>query len=460
MAKTRHKLQKHNILIFCLCLFFFPLFSSNDVYSEETVEVKAVRHWVSNETIRVVIDLTSTVEFTKGRLSNPERLFLDLKNSRLQKGIPSNYGVGNALLKMVRLGQFNANTVRVVFDLERAEFDYKVFVLEDPARLVVDFIMKSTTVPERPDKKEKEKELERPVDNTKIEAAQIKKKIVLDPGHGGHDPGAVGPTGLYEKDVVLDVALKTKEHLNKRYPHYEVFLTRDRDVFIPLDKRAQIANDLKADLFVSIHTNASTNRLARGIETYLLNWTDDEEAMKVAARENAISFKQMKELRNEVSIILTSLERESKRDESIKVAGYVQNALSASITADYPLVADLGVKQALFYVLVGAKMPSVLTELGFISNPQEEKLLATEDFRDRLAHSLAEGINAYFLNLPAEKIARYSKPILPDRKVATAEPVKYEKKTVSAEKKRSNTKTNTNKPANNKSSKKATARRI
>lgn len=118
----------------------------------------------------------------------------------------------------------------------------------------------------------------------------LKKRIVIDAGHGGHDPGAVGPNKLYEKDVVLDIALKLRELLQKN-ANYEVFLTRDKDVFIPLEQRTAIANSKNADLFVSIHANASSNRSAKGIETYMLNWTNSEESMKVAARENAISLK-------------------------------------------------------------------------------------------------------------------------------------------------------------------------
>ncbi|HIJ59985.1 MAG TPA: N-acetylmuramoyl-L-alanine amidase [Nitrospirae bacterium] len=409
------------------------LFQTTNLYANEIIDVKALRHWTTNDTIRVVVDLSGSIEFTKGKLSNPERLFFDIKNSRLQKGVQPNYSIGDNLIKSIRVGQFNPTTVRIVFDLERSDYEFKVFTLEDPMRLVIDFVTKQNNnietpkeqpKPQTPPKNQPEKQ---PLD-VKTEAKLAKKIIVIDAGHGGHDPGAVGPTGLYEKDVVLDITLKTKEHLNNRYPHYEVHLTRDKDVFIPLDKRAQIANKLNADLFVSVHANASTNRTARGIETYLLNWTDDEEALKVAARENSISLKQMKEMKNEISIILTSLERESKRDESIKLAGYVQNAMSALITEDYPQVPNLGVKQALFYVLVGAKMPSILTEVSFISNKEEERLLASEDYRDKLAHSIAEGINGYFMNLPANKIAKYSKPRLPEKKPTTTEKIKYVKK--------------------------------
>ncbi|MCX8026708.1 MAG: N-acetylmuramoyl-L-alanine amidase [Thermodesulfovibrionales bacterium] len=405
-----------------LASLLFALLASS--YAEDMKEVKAVRHWSSNDTVRIVVDLSGPVEFTKGRLSNPERLFFDLKNCKLPKNIPSNYNINLNIIKMVRLGQFNANTVRIVFDIEKPDYDFKVFSLEDPVRLVVDFTPKTSG--EQPKDKTTPEPIQKEViPDTKTEAKSppIQKKIVvLDPGHGGHDPGAVGPSGLYEKDIVLDVALKAAQYITNSYPHIEVHLTRNKDVFIPLEQRAQIANRLNADLFVSIHTNAAPNRLARGIETFLLNWTDDEEAMRVAARENAITMKQMKELKNEVSIILTSLERETKRDESVKAAGYVQNALIQNITSEYPKVSNLGVKQALFYVLVGAKMPSVLTEISFISNKEEEYLLSTEDYRIKIAQSIGDGINSYFLNLPADKISKYGK--IQRNDIKSVEPVK------------------------------------
>jgi len=314
------------------------------------------------------------------------------------------------VLKGIRAGQFDAATARIVFDLETADYDFKVFSLEDPARLVVDIFPKGSGDNKADVKTEAKSENERQTaENKPKENFFAQRRIVVDAGHGGHDPGAVGPRGLYEKDVVLDIALKVRDIMKREYPSYEVILTRDKDVFIPLDERAAIANKGNADLFVSIHANASTNRNARGMETYLLNYTDDEEAMKVAARENAISLKKMKQVQNELNVILASLERESKRDESVKVAGYIQNSLASSIQPQYPKVMDLGVKQALFYVLVGAKMPSALVEVSFISNPEEEKLLDDEAYREKLASSVVSGIHSYFSAAPPQKVINYNK---------------------------------------------------
>ena len=193
-------------------------------------------------------------------------------------------------------------------------------------------------------------------------------------------------------------------------PLNDVFLTRDTDVFIPLVERTAFANRKNADLFVSIHANASPRKIAKGIETYLLNWTDDEEANKVAARENKISLKKMRALNRQfdvLDVIKTDLMRENKRDESVKLANYVQRSMVSNLESCNQHIADLGVKQALFYVLFGANMPSVLVEISFISNPDEEKLLSKESYRTEIAGSIVDGINNYFKSVsPVQKVAR------------------------------------------------------
>jgi N-acetylmuramoyl-L-alanine amidase len=394
-----------------LSFFFFIFLFPSIVNSEDIIEVKGVKHWSTSEYTRAVIELSGSVEISHGKLSNPERLFFDLKNAKILKDVQKNVAVNDKLLKMIRVGQFNATTVRVVFDLEVSEYEFKTLNLEDPARLVIEIFQRGGG-----DKKtdSKTEAAITPKTAPGIVPSIVQRRIVLDAGHGGHDPGAIGPNGLYEKDVVLDIALKARDMIKKEYPQYDVILTRDKDVFIPLEERAKIANNNNADLFVSIHANASPNKKARGMETYLLNWTDDEEAMKVAARENAISLKQMKQAKSELGFILASLERESKRDESVKVAGYIQNSLVSTIKPQYPKVNNLGVKQALFYVLVGAKMQSALVEVSFISNPEEEKLLNTDSYREKLAGSIASGIHSYFSaaapqQTPEKRFISYSK---------------------------------------------------
>ena len=343
----------------------------------EKAEVKNVRYWSSQGYTRVIVDLSLPVEFSKKRLSDPDRLYFDLRNTRISREIQNKLPVGDGILKSVRAGQYDPDTVRIVLDLETME-DFSAFILDDPTKLVIDVNAK------RPGK-----------------MAATRKILVLDPGHGGHDPGAVGKRGLQEKDVVLDIALRVKEILSKE-PDVAIVLTRESDVFIPLPERTLIALQNNADLFVSIHANASPNRAARGIETYLLNWTNDEEAIKVAARENYISVRRMREKLAQyksddyVARMLSDLTRDHKRDESIALANYVQNSLFGDVARVHKAATNLGVKQALFYVLVGANMPSILAEVSFISNPDEEKLLATDAYRGVIANSIAAGIRRYF----------------------------------------------------------------
>jgi len=382
------ELSGARIFRFLVLLFFIfvPLFSADSA----DIRVKDIRYLSSPDYTRVVIDLTGPVEFSKNRLSNPERLYFDLKNASITKEIKTNLPVGDGIVKTVRASQFNGNTVRIVLDIEEIS-DYKPFVIEDPARLIVDLYGKSKMV-EKP------------------EITSARRKIVIDAGHGGHDPGAIGPRKLCEKDVVLDIALKVRKILMAD-PLNEVFLTRDKDIFIPLEERTAIANRKNADLFVSIHANAGQNRQARGIETYLLNWTDDEEAMKVAARENKISLKKMKAMNKQmdtVETILSGLMRENKRDESIKLANYIQRSLVSNLNNAYQNISDHGVKQALFYVLFGAKMPSILVEVSFISNLEEENRLSQDSYRQEIARSIAAGLNTYMTSTPIiQKVAEF-----------------------------------------------------
>ncbi len=364
-----------------LILFFLATSSS----ASEKIDVKGIRYWSSPGYTRVVIDLSSPADFSTNRLSNPDRVYFDLKNSRLKKEIKTALPVGDGLLKAVRAGQFDAQTVRVVLDLEKIK-DFHSFILDDPTRLVID--VNGAEIAKKP---------ETPV---------VRRRVVIDPGHGGHDPGAVGPSGLYEKNVVLDIALKLKKILLAD-PFNEVFLTRETDRFISLEERTAMANRKNADFFVSIHANANPVRRVKGIETYLLNWTNDDEAMRVAARENKISLKKMREMHRQMDtlgMILNDLSRDSKRNDSIKLANYIQQSMITTLNneSSYKRI-DLGVKQALFYVLFGARMPSVLVEVSFISNPQEEQLLSDESYRMQIAKAIAKGLNTYTDSAPAEQ---------------------------------------------------------
>ncbi len=386
MTQTTHKTAQLLFGLLCSLVVACCLVMPSGVAAADRVEVSDIRYWSYPDYTRIVISLSDPAKFTENRLANPDRLYFDLKNSMLRKELQKSINVDNGMLRSVRAGQFSADTVRVVLDLDRMT-DFKVITLEDPTRIVIDV-------------------------RGARQAVSVKKRIVLDPGHGGHDPGAIGPHNLQEKDVVLDIALKLRELLS-RDGQYEVFLTRETDVFIPLEQRTAIANSKNAELFMSIHANASPRRDAKGIETYLLNWSNDEEAIKVAARENAISLKKMKKMnegRDVLDVMLSDLRRDNKRDESLKLANYVQRNMVSELHRDYSHIVDHGVKQALFYVLFGAQMPSVLVEVSFISNPLEEKLLGTETYRSQLAQSLAAGINRYMSALPEGQTVAWNTP--------------------------------------------------
>jgi N-acetylmuramoyl-L-alanine amidase len=218
-------------------------------------------------------------------------------------------------------------------------------------------------------------------------------RIVIDPGHGGHDPGAKGK-GVNEAELVLDVALRLEKLLQK-VPGTEVILTRRTDDFVPLPERTAIANREGADLFLSIHANASMNGLAHGIETYFLNFANNQSAAAVAARENAASTQAMGGLPDFVKAIALN----NKLDESRDLALHVQRAMVEKQKTANKALKDLGVKQAPFVVLIGANMPSVLAEMGFVTNAQEAKLLKAGAYRQKIAESLFNAIRKYQTSL-------------------------------------------------------------
>ncbi|HEY4900647.1 MAG TPA: N-acetylmuramoyl-L-alanine amidase, partial [Terriglobales bacterium] len=230
-------------------------------------------------------------------------------------------------------------------------------------------------------------------------------RIVIDAGHGGHDTGTIGPNGLLEKDLVLDVALRLGRLLESRLGA-DVIYTRDDDTFIPLETRTAIANEHQADLFVSVHANSSQDPSARGVETYYLNFTSNPEALEVAARENAVSEKSIHELQD----LVKKITLKEKIEESRELASDVQQSLYTGLSAKSPTLRNRGVKKAPFVVLIGANMPSILAEISFVSNPVDEKKLETPEYRQKIAESLYKGIAKYAGGLSGVKVAaRFNK---------------------------------------------------
>jgi N-acetylmuramoyl-L-alanine amidase len=225
-------------------------------------------------------------------------------------------------------------------------------------------------------------------------------RIVVDAGHGGHDTGTIGPNGLLEKDLVLDVALRLGKLLENKLGA-DVIYTRQDDTFVPLETRTAIANQNEADLFISIHANSSSDASARGVETYYLNFNSSPDALEVAARENAVSEKSVHELGD----LVKKIALKEKIDESREFAATVQKSLHTGEAAKSPGVHDRGVKKAPFIVLIGANMPSILTEISFVSNPTDERKLRTPEYRQRIAESLYRGVTRYAQGLSGVKVA-------------------------------------------------------
>jgi N-acetylmuramoyl-L-alanine amidase len=238
-------------------------------------------------------------------------------------------------------------------------------------------------------------------DRSLIRALGLKiGKIVIDPGHGGHDTGTIGPNGLEEKDLVLEVGRRLGKLLETRLGA-EVVYTRKDDTFIPLETRTAIANQQRADLFISVHANSSHDSDARGVETYYLNFTSSPEALEVAARENAVSEKSIYELQD----LVKKIALKEKIEESREFAGDVQESLHSGLAAKSPGIRNRGVKKAPFIVLIGANMPSILAEISFVSNPGDEHRLETAEYRQRIAESLYRGIAKYVNGLSGVKLA-------------------------------------------------------
>lgn len=405
--------------------------------------------------VEIAIVLDGPVTFTEERLSGPARVFFDLKPTRTVEALrEAVLRFDGALVRQVRIGHHPGHVTRVVLDLEGAR-SYEARLEQNPPRLVVRCMTgaaadappavdppaaaagqpvppadapssAAVTVPPAagadqpaspaavivPPAASSAAGAPPPVGVPQAPSSNVAggfsiarqlglgaSRIVIDAGHGGHDTGALG-TGITEAAVALDIALRLERLLAKE-PGVEVILTRRTDVFIPLQERGEIANREAADLFVSIHANASRNRAATGVETYLLNFATSSDAAAVAARENSSSALTMSRLDDLVKKIALG----NKVNESRDLASYVQNSLVKRLRPVNKGLRDLGVKQAPFVVLVGAAMPSILVEVSFISNRTEGRLLATPAYRQRVAEGILDGVRRYLGSLKKVKIA-------------------------------------------------------
>ena len=415
------------------------------------------------ETIRVTMSLDREVTFYSEHLTGPERIYFDLRGTqapaKLRNAILA-FSDDDDIVRSIRLGRHSNDITRVVLDTEASDGCH-AFSLYDPFRLVVDChraapavaVVRETSSetqqrlppplvpfsrvgrsvePVPPPAwaafrfgsresavillEEEEVMVTRHLDPIPSSAAPPSlnsdglysvarqlglgvSRIVIDPGHGGHDPGARGP-GVTEADLVLDLALRLETRIAAALPGLEVVLTRRGDDYLPLEARTTLANRVEADLFLSIHANASKNPLARGIETYFLDFATGPEAESVAARENVGGHATMKNLDG----LLETIAANSKLDESRDFAQVVQDAMVRKIRPLDPTMPDLGVKQAPFVVLIGARMPSILSEVSFVTNEQDAALLGTDAYRDELVDALLDGVVHYQSSLGTEPV--------------------------------------------------------
>lgn len=367
--------------------------------------VENLRFWSNPSYTRVVVDLDGATTYRHHLLKKdpeigkPQRLFIDLDASRLGKDLLRQIPINDDLLLDARAGQYDVNTVRVVVDIKSFK-TYKIFSLNNPFRIVIDVWGQGgeTVTAAKPPSRAPAASSSQVADPGQLPPGALARqlalgvgRIVIDPGHGGKDFGAPGYLkGVHEKHVVLDIAKRLAKKIKARLG-CEVILTRDTDRFLTLEERTAIANTRNADLFISIHTNAARNRRAYGIETFFLNLATDDDAILVAARENATSEKNISDLQT----ILLDLMQNAKINESSRLACHVQGALYRHMNGRYSQVRDKGVKQAPFYVLLGAQMPAVLVETSFISNQRECQRLIDPKYQDHLCEGIIDGIEAY-----------------------------------------------------------------
>lgn len=404
---------------------------------EETAEKKAktrsalknVRDWTAQGNTRVVIDLDGAVPYKtfvipgESKENRSSRLVIDLSDARMPAGIPSNHKIEDAPVSGIRISQFAADKVRIVLDIKGKPY-FAASAMEEPFRIIIDVgnssaSLKSAsaelntasglgvssqgaapqeTVPYQSTVKKVAPNSPAKVgdkDDIPTIAAQLSlrvSRIVIDPGHGGKDPGAISPTGMREKDLTLEIGKLLAKRL--KADGFEIFMTRSKDEFLTLEERTTFANKKRADLFISVHINSHQNSTVNGIETYFLNLTTDSSAIEVAARENATTQKSISDLQ----LIINDLMLNSKINESSKFANCVHTSIiSSAATTGYD-GRNLGVRQAPFYVLLGAQMPSILLELGFLTNSMDIGLLKKQAYQETLVDGIAKGINNYIMN--------------------------------------------------------------
>ncbi|MBK9168007.1 MAG: N-acetylmuramoyl-L-alanine amidase [Bryobacterales bacterium] len=443
--------MRHALIpVVCFALSL-PQAAQTEPPRSKTARVSSVRHWSLTDMTRIAVEVTGEFTFKTDRLASPERLFFDIAGA--VSGMPTKgihaIPVTDPLIRQIRVGENQRRVTRVVLDLKQP-VEFSAAMVKNPHRLMIELrpagqareLPEITEAPPaRPERVAAKGTMPEEMSAADLAAAELATltataaaaepepaatpaptppvataarlpkngnsliralglklgRVVIDPGHGGHDHGSTGKKGVVEKELTLDLAKRVGALIEERLGA-EVVYTRSEDAFVPLEARTAMANDRKADLFLSIHANSSPYASVSGVETYYLNLTTSRAELQIAARENATSNKSIHELTD----IIQKITLNDKILESREFATSVQNALYQMARKSNPKARNRGVKKAPFVVLLGATMPSVLVEIGFVSNPAEEALLAKASHRQTLAEALYQGVAKY-----AETLSHY-----------------------------------------------------
>jgi N-acetylmuramoyl-L-alanine amidase len=366
-----------------------------------------VRHWESDGSTTVVIDLQDQVQYEVHRLTSPERIYFDLHDTVLSGDLArgKTIEVGNSQLVRIRIAQPVPGVSRIVLETKDVS-NFSVSLESNPSRLIAEIRTSPSPTTKPPSDS---KDVVKPQVQTEHKltssaapsASSTRTKVVVDAGHGGWDLGTIGRNGLVEKDIVLDIAQRLGKLLESKLGA-EVVFTRADDNYVSLEKRAELANDAQADLFVSVHANYSDLPSARGVETYYTNFSSSPETLDVEKRENATAKSAPG------APMLTGVALKERTAESRRLAASVERSLYSTLSSATPGIRDRGVKEAGFVVLTGTSMPAILAEVSFVSSPMDEKNLQSSEYRQQIAEALYKGIAKYEASSSRVKLASAS----------------------------------------------------
>lgn len=375
-------------------ILFFSL------YADSRVEIYNLRSYTHPSYTRIVVDIGKLREYAYNKLIAPDRIYVDIFQAKLNPILQGKKTiVDNGYIKTIRIAQKNQSTVRVVVDLDFKKIKhFRVWHLFDPFRIIIDLYPGAASLPNKTGAPSTS--ITKPAQPSKSGYSLARqlglgiKKIVIDPGHGGTDPGCIGLTKTFEKDIVLDVSIRLKRLLTQK-GGFDVVMTRESDIYIPPESRTVIANQKQADLFISIHANSNPSKRFSGIQTFYLNFSTDPNVTRIAARENATSTKNISQMKD----IIQKIVKNSKIMESKDLAEKVQTQLVKQLSRKYNKIKNIGVRGGPFWVLIGGEMPSILVEISHLSNRREESRLKTPQYRENVAQGIYNGIMTYIQSL-------------------------------------------------------------